>query len=103
MPLQLDVTSDELVEKAADTADDVDVLVNNAGTMAFGDWVTSPQEVIDADMNTNFYGTLRVIRAFAPSSSAVGQERLPTWSALQAWRRCRCWPVIPRRKPRCNR
>src|SRR6202035_4317499 len=40
--------------------------VNNAGTMAFGDWITSTQEVIDADMNTNFYGTLRVIRAFTP-------------------------------------
>jgi NAD(P)-dependent dehydrogenase (short-subunit alcohol dehydrogenase family) len=66
VPLQLDVTKDESVRKAADIAKDVDVLVNNAGTMAFGDWITSPQEVIDADMNTNFYGTLRVIRAFAP-------------------------------------
>ena len=65
VPLQLDVTSDESVEKAAAMADDVDVLLNNAGTMGFGDWITSPQEVIDADMNTNFYGTLRVIRAFA--------------------------------------
>ncbi len=66
VPLQLDVTNDDSVRKAADSAKDVDVLVNNAGTMAFGDWITSPQEEIDADMNTNFYGTLRVIRAFAP-------------------------------------
>jgi NAD(P)-dependent dehydrogenase (short-subunit alcohol dehydrogenase family) len=64
--LQLDITRDESVQKAADAAKDVDVLVNNAGTMAFGDWITSTQEVIDADMNTNFYGTLRVIRAFTP-------------------------------------
>ena len=64
--LQLDITRDESVQEAADTAKDVDVLVNNAGTMAFGDWITSTQEVIDADMNTNFYGTLRVIRAFTP-------------------------------------
>ena len=35
--LQLDITRDESVQKAADTAKDVDVLVNNAGTMAFGD------------------------------------------------------------------
>lgn len=66
VPLQLDVTSDDSVKAAAAAAGDVDVLLNNAGTMAFGDWVTSPQEVIDADMNTNFYGTLRVIRAFTP-------------------------------------
>lgn len=66
VPLQLDVTNDGSVQKAADIAGDVDVLINNAGTMAFGDWVTSSQEMIDADMNTNFYGTLRVIRAFVP-------------------------------------
>jgi NAD(P)-dependent dehydrogenase (short-subunit alcohol dehydrogenase family) len=66
VPLQLDVTDDASVKKAADTANDVDVLLNNAGTAAFGDWITSKQEVIDADMKTNFYGTLRVIRAFAP-------------------------------------
>jgi NAD(P)-dependent dehydrogenase (short-subunit alcohol dehydrogenase family) len=66
VPLQLDITKDESVQRAADTAKDIDVLINNAGTMAFGDWITSTQEVIDADMNTNFYGTLRVIRAFTP-------------------------------------
>lgn len=66
VPLQLDVTDDQSVSQAADAAKDVDVLLNNAGTMEFGDWVTSTQEVIEADMNTNFYGTLRVIRAFAP-------------------------------------
>jgi NAD(P)-dependent dehydrogenase (short-subunit alcohol dehydrogenase family) len=66
MPLQLDVTDDASVKQAADAATDVDVLLNNAGTMAFGDWIESPQDVIDVDMNTNFYGTLRVIRAFTP-------------------------------------
>ncbi|MCB8881066.1 SDR family oxidoreductase [Acidisoma cellulosilytica] len=72
LPLQLDVTSDTSVLAAAEQARDVDVLLNNAGTMAFGDWLTSPQDVIDADMNTNFYGTLRVIRAFAPSFVSRG-------------------------------
>ncbi len=72
VPLQLDVTSDDSVRKAADFAKDVDVLLNNAGTMAFGDWVTSPMDVIEADMDTNYYGTLRVIRAFAPSFVSRG-------------------------------
>jgi NAD(P)-dependent dehydrogenase (short-subunit alcohol dehydrogenase family) len=66
VPLQLDVTKDESVRRAADTAKDVDVLVNNAGTMAYGNWIDSSQEAVDLDMNTNFYGTLRVIRAFVP-------------------------------------
>jgi NAD(P)-dependent dehydrogenase (short-subunit alcohol dehydrogenase family) len=66
VPLQLDVTSDESVKAAAAAASDVEILVNNAGTMAFGDFITSPQEVIEADMDTNYYGTLRVLRAFVP-------------------------------------
>jgi NAD(P)-dependent dehydrogenase (short-subunit alcohol dehydrogenase family) len=66
VPLQLDVTDDASVKQAAETAADVEILVNNAGTMAFGDWVNIPPDVVDADMNTNFYGTFRVIRAFAP-------------------------------------
>lgn len=66
VPLQLDVTSDTSVNAAAEAAKDVDVLVNNAGTAAFSDWTSVSRDVIDADMNTNFYGTLRVIRAFTP-------------------------------------
>ena len=72
VPLQLDVTSDESVKSAAETAKNIDVLLNNAGTMAFGDWVTSSEAAIDADMNTNFYGTLRVIRAFTPQFISRG-------------------------------
>jgi NAD(P)-dependent dehydrogenase (short-subunit alcohol dehydrogenase family) len=66
VPLQLDVTSEASVTAAAKVANDVDVLLNNAGTIGYGDWVTSTQEVIEADMKTNFYGTLRVVRAFIP-------------------------------------
>jgi NAD(P)-dependent dehydrogenase (short-subunit alcohol dehydrogenase family) len=72
VPIQLDVTSDASVESAAEAAADVDVLINNAGTMAFGDWVSSPLEAIQADMNTNYYGTLRVTRAFLPQLTARG-------------------------------
>ena len=72
VPLQLDVTSDASVNTAAKTATDVDVLLNNSGTMGFGDIISASQETIDADMQTNFYGTLRVIRAFAPQFVSRG-------------------------------
>src|ERR1700754_2149462 len=39
VPLQLDVTDDGSVNKAAQAAGDIDVLLNNAGTMGFGDWI----------------------------------------------------------------
>jgi len=66
VPLGLDVTDEKSVAAAAAAAKDVDVLINNAGTLGFGDWLTSTQEVIELDMNTNYYGTLRVIQAFTP-------------------------------------
>lgn len=70
VPLQLDVTDDKSVRAASSAAADVDILINNAGTAAFSNWLSSDQAVIDADMATNLYGTLRVIRAFAPHLQA---------------------------------
>jgi NAD(P)-dependent dehydrogenase (short-subunit alcohol dehydrogenase family) len=70
--LQLDVTDQDSVNRASESAADVDVLLNNAGSLAFSDFITSPHDVFDADMQTNFYGTLRVIRAFAPRLIARG-------------------------------
>ncbi|WP_342627918.1 SDR family NAD(P)-dependent oxidoreductase [Nguyenibacter vanlangensis] len=72
VPLQLDVTSDTSVANAIHAAKDVDILINNAGTMAYGNWIDSAQDVIEADMNTNFYGTLRVTRAFLPQFTSRG-------------------------------
>lgn len=41
VPLQLDVTDDESVRAASSAAADVDILIKNAGTAAFGDWLSS--------------------------------------------------------------
>eukprot|EP01037_Dinobryon_pediforme_P029377 gene29377-32992_t len=64
--LELDITSQADVDAAAKIAGDVDVLINNAGTANFSNVVESPLDVVGADLATNFYGTLRVIQAFAP-------------------------------------
>jgi short-subunit dehydrogenase len=45
---------------------DVDVLVNNAGTLAFGNYLGNNWEAFEDDMRTNYFGTLRVLRAFTP-------------------------------------
>jgi NADP-dependent 3-hydroxy acid dehydrogenase YdfG len=44
VPLQLDITDDSSVKLAAAAADDVDVLLNNAGTMAFGEGSPAPRK-----------------------------------------------------------
>ena len=70
--LPLDITDDASVTAAAKTASDVDVLLNNAGTAVFANFLDSPTDLIEGDMNTNYYGTLRVIRAFTPQFVARG-------------------------------
>jgi NAD(P)-dependent dehydrogenase (short-subunit alcohol dehydrogenase family) len=96
VPLQLDVTSEASVHAAASVARDVDVLVNNAGTLAFGDYISSSLETFEDDMRTNYFGTLRVLRAFTPQfvarksgtianvSSVVGLSAVPLMAGYSA-------------------
>ncbi|MDJ0941006.1 MAG: SDR family oxidoreductase [Woeseiaceae bacterium] len=66
IPIEIDITDPETVTNAAAVASDVDLLINNAGTLAMGGVLDSSVESIQADMNTNYFGTLDVIRRFVP-------------------------------------
>ncbi len=68
--LALDLNDAASITAAAQTAKDVDVLINNAGTATFGDLLDASFETVTADFATNVYGTLNVIRAFAPAFKA---------------------------------
>jgi NAD(P)-dependent dehydrogenase (short-subunit alcohol dehydrogenase family) len=64
--LPLDITDAASVAAASLAATDVNLLVNNAGS-AFGtDLVAGDLDVLHREMDANFWGTLSVIRAFAP-------------------------------------
>jgi NAD(P)-dependent dehydrogenase (short-subunit alcohol dehydrogenase family) len=65
-PLVLDVTDPASVAAAAVAAPDVTVLVNNAGALAFGSALDGDLAGFERDLQTNYIGTLRVTRAFAP-------------------------------------
>src|SRR5947209_820961 len=64
--LRLDVTSDEDVSAAA-ASGRVDVLVNSAGVAVYGGILKAGMEEIRREMETNYIGLLRVVRAFAPA------------------------------------
>ena len=64
--LPLDVTDPDSIAAAAAAAPDVTLLINNAGIAAFTDLVTGDLATIRREMETNFFGPLQVIRAFAP-------------------------------------
>ena len=78
--LRLDVTDPVSVTAAARAADDVTLLVNNAGVATGADLVAGDLDLIRREMDTHFWGTLTMIRAFAPQLS--GGAILNVLSAL---------------------
>jgi NAD(P)-dependent dehydrogenase (short-subunit alcohol dehydrogenase family) len=64
--LPLDITDAASVAAAAAAAGDVNLLVNNAGVGLGADLVTGDLDVLHREMDANYWGTLSVVRAFAP-------------------------------------
>ncbi len=73
VPLELDVTKPSQVEAAAAKASDVDILINNAGAMKAAGIFTASASDMAADMEVNFYGTVRMMQAFVPVLEKRGQ------------------------------
>jgi NAD(P)-dependent dehydrogenase (short-subunit alcohol dehydrogenase family) len=64
--LALDITDPAAVAAAAARAGDVNLLINNAGITTHTNLVTGDLDKIRLELDTHFWGTLNVIRAFAP-------------------------------------
>jgi NAD(P)-dependent dehydrogenase (short-subunit alcohol dehydrogenase family) len=87
VPLALDLTNLESVALAAKTAADVDLVVNNAAIAPATDnsILTGDEDVLRQVFETNFFGNLRVARAFAPVLGANGGGALLNVLSLAAW------------------
>ncbi|HXF18574.1 MAG TPA: SDR family oxidoreductase [Burkholderiales bacterium] len=70
--LRLDLLDQKQITEAAATTGAIDLLVNNAGVAAFGSILNGSPELVARDMQTNYFGTLNVIRAFAPQLEKSG-------------------------------
>ncbi len=67
VPVRLDVTNDDDVAHAARTLADVSIVVNNAGILRqSASLADGGIEAARAEMETNYFGAMRVARAFAP-------------------------------------
>ncbi|WP_329057339.1 SDR family oxidoreductase [Amycolatopsis sp. NBC_01480] len=84
-PLALDVTDPDSVRAAAAAAPDVDLLVNNAGLAAYTDLVTGDLDAIRREMETNFFGPLHVVRAFAPVLAGNGGGAVLNVLSVLSW------------------
>ena len=84
--LRLDVTKPEEVAAAAGRATDVTLVVNNAGIGHEGGFLAPDAEEIARRMfETNFFGMLRMSRAFAPVLKANGGGALLNVLSIVSW------------------
>jgi len=85
-PLRLDVTKADDVAAAAAHASDVTLVVNNAGIGQLGGFLApDSEESARRHLETNFFGMLRISRAFAPVLAANGGGALLNVLSIVAW------------------
>ena len=96
VPVELDITNAEQVARAAALASDANLLVNNAGINRLEPVLGATDlNAARAEMEVNYFGTLNMIRAFAPSlrlgggviinmSSILARVALPAMASLCA-------------------
>lgn len=83
--LPLDVTDPASVDAAAASAQDVALLVNNAGVATFSNLVDGDLDNIRLEMDTHFFGTLRMVRAFAPVLARNGGGAIVNLLSALSW------------------
>ncbi len=81
----LDITDPASVASAAEIAGDVTLLINNAGSSTGTDLLSGDEAQIRFEMDTHFFGTLSVMRAFAPKISTNGGGSVLNIHSVLSW------------------
>jgi len=85
IPIALDVTDPESVAAAARTATGVSILINNAGSYTRASLVEGSLDDIRLEMDTHFFGTLAVTRAFAPQLAEHDNSAVLNVLSVLSW------------------
>jgi NAD(P)-dependent dehydrogenase (short-subunit alcohol dehydrogenase family) len=83
--VELDVTKSDSVAALANTASDADIVINNAGILSGLKLLDSDIEEVRAVFETNYFGALRVAKAFAPVLAENGGGALVDISSVLSW------------------
>ncbi|HWF30306.1 MAG TPA: SDR family oxidoreductase [Mycobacterium sp.] len=83
--VELDVTRPDSVAALAVTASNADIVINNAGVLGASKLLTSDIEEVRAVFETNYFGALRVAKAFAPVLADNGGGALVDISSVLSW------------------
>lgn len=83
--LHLDLLDTASIAHAAAQADDVTLLINNAGIKTGGNLIGSSLHDLRQELDTNLFGTLEVIRHFAPVLARNGGGAIVTVLSALSW------------------
>ncbi|MFD4977194.1 SDR family oxidoreductase [Streptomyces sp. NPDC058424] len=83
--LRLDLLDTRSATEAAAAAPDVTLLVNNAGIATRANLLTGDLDTIRLELDTHFFGTLGVIRAFAPVLASNGGGAIVNILSVLSW------------------
>lgn len=64
--LPLDITDDKQISMIASIAQDTEILINNAGALSAGNILEGDLTGMENDMHVNYFGTIKMMRAFKP-------------------------------------
>lgn len=85
-PVRLDITDPAQVAAAAARCADVNLLINNAGIMLMTPMLARDSEsAMRREMEVNVFGTLAMIRAFAPVLGANGGGAIVNMLSVVSW------------------
>ncbi|TXS76800.1 SDR family oxidoreductase [Streptomyces sp. NBC_01715] len=85
VPVAVDITDPESVRAVADLAQDVTLLVNNAGSTTRADVLTADLDSFRTEFETHVLGTLAMCRAFAPVLGRNGGGAIMNVLSVLSW------------------
>jgi NAD(P)-dependent dehydrogenase (short-subunit alcohol dehydrogenase family) len=85
-PIKLDVTNEQDIAAAAEAAQDVNILINNAGITFYTSPLAAPSTQMAREvMETNYFGILAMVRAFAPLLKKNGGGAMVNILSVLSW------------------
>jgi NAD(P)-dependent dehydrogenase (short-subunit alcohol dehydrogenase family) len=83
--VRLDITDPASIAAAADVAGHITLLINNAGSSTGSGVLGGDLEDISLEMDTHYFGTLSVVRAFAPKIASNGGGSILNILSVLSW------------------
>jgi NAD(P)-dependent dehydrogenase (short-subunit alcohol dehydrogenase family) len=85
IPIRLDVTDERSIAAAAETASNVSILINNAGSSTGSSLLTGSLDDIRLEMETHYFGSLLVTRAFVGQLAEADQSAVLNILSALSW------------------